>query len=237
MHCDACIARLTKAVELYRGDFLAGLVLSDAPAFDDWRRQREAAYHQRAVDALWILSEHHLATGGFRRAEEFARQQLGLIPWSEPAYRQLMMALAASGQRASALNQYEQCRLVLADELQIDPELQTTRLADQIRSGSNSFLEALAATSLENPYKGLRSFQEADAADFFGREQMTHQLVTKVTHGSLVALVGPSGNGKTSLVQAGLVHHLRRGDMASAFRCLADCRDAPGKPADRRTRC
>jgi WD40 repeat protein/DNA-binding SARP family transcriptional activator len=217
VHCDACIARLTQAVELYRGDFLAGLVLSDSPAFDDWRRQLEATYHQRAVDALWILTEHHLATGGFRRAEELARRQLVLIPWSEPAYRQLMMALAALGQRTVALNQYEQCRLVLARELQIEPEPLTTRLADQIRSGSDAFLEALGGVSLENPYKGLQSFQEEDAADFFGREHLTHQLVTKITQGSLVALVGPSGNGKTSLVQAGLVHHLRRGGRAPAF--------------------
>ena len=41
VHCDACIARLTQAVELYRGDFLAGLALSDVSAFDDWYPQSE----------------------------------------------------------------------------------------------------------------------------------------------------------------------------------------------------
>ena len=217
VYCDACIARLTQAVELYRGDFLAGLVLSDASAFDDWRSQREAAYHQQAVDALWTLTQHHLTTLNFRQAEGLARRQLALVPWSEPAYRQLMIALAASGQRAVALSQYEQCRLILANELRIEPEPLTTHLADQIRSGSDAFLEALGSTSQENPYKGLQAFQEADAADYFGREQLTHQVIDKATHSSLVALVGPSGSGKTSLVQAGLVHYLRHGSMAPVF--------------------
>ena len=224
VHCDACSASLTQAVELYRGDFLAGLALSDVSAFDDWRSQREAAYHQQAVDALWTLTQHYLTASNFRQAETLARRQLALVPWSEPAYRQLMIGLAASGQRAVALSQYEQCRLILANELRIEPEPLTMRLADQIRSGSDAFLEALGGTSAENPYKGLQAFHEADAVDFFGREHLTHQLVAKVTHGSLVALVGPSGSGKTSLVQAGLVHHLRRGGMAPVF-------TAPSRPS------
>lgn len=65
-----------------------------------------------------------------------------------------------------------------------------------------------------NPYKGLRAFSEADASDFHGREASTKELLARLKDGRagrFVAVVGPSGSGKSSLVRAGLVPELRRG--------------------------
>lgn len=66
-----------------------------------------------------------------------------------------------------------------------------------------------------NPYKGLRPFQEADAGDFFGREKLVEQLAARFEQegeaGRFVAIVGPSGSGKSSLANAGLIPALRRG--------------------------
>jgi energy-coupling factor transporter ATP-binding protein EcfA2 len=61
------------------------------------------------------------------------------------------------------------------------------------------------------PYRGLRYFREEDAPFFFGRDTFIEGLITKVRDHSLVAVVGPSGSGKSSVVRAGLVPHLRRG--------------------------
>ena len=65
-----------------------------------------------------------------------------------------------------------------------------------------------------NPYKGLRAFQEADAEDFFGREALTGQLLAHLASpgraGRFLAVVGPSGSGKSSVVKAGLVPALRK---------------------------
>lgn len=60
------------------------------------------------------------------------------------------------------------------------------------------------------PYRGLRWFREEDAAFFCGREAFTDQLVEKVDRSSLVAVVGASGIGKSSVVRAGLIPRLRR---------------------------
>jgi WD40 repeat protein/DNA-binding SARP family transcriptional activator len=62
-----------------------------------------------------------------------------------------------------------------------------------------------------NPYKGLRAFQETDAADFFGREKLVEQLVERFCDSRFVAVVGPSGSGKSSVVKAGLIPALRQG--------------------------
>ena len=68
-----------------------------------------------------------------------------------------------------------------------------------------------------NPYKGLRAFTEADAHDFFGRGALTRRLVTKMSEpgpGSrFLAVVGPSGSGKSSVVRAGLVPAIRQGAL------------------------
>lgn len=60
-----------------------------------------------------------------------------------------------------------------------------------------------------NPYKGLRPFAEADVRDFHGRRDLTEELVAAVEQSRFVMVVGPSGSGKSSLVQAGLVPRLR----------------------------
>ena len=60
------------------------------------------------------------------------------------------------------------------------------------------------------PYRGLFAFQEDDAPLFFGRERVIQTLVRAVNRQSLVAIVGASGSGKSSVVFAGLVPHLRR---------------------------
>jgi tetratricopeptide (TPR) repeat protein len=61
------------------------------------------------------------------------------------------------------------------------------------------------------PYRGLAAFQEEHEAFFCGREEFTNTLVKAVATRSLIAVVGPSGSGKSSVVRAGLVPALRRG--------------------------
>ena len=62
------------------------------------------------------------------------------------------------------------------------------------------------------PYRGLSPFDEAHADYFFGRDELTNQLLQKVSSSDFCALVGASSSGKTSLLRAGLMHHLRKGD-------------------------
>lgn len=64
-----------------------------------------------------------------------------------------------------------------------------------------------------NPYKGLAPFQEGDRADFYGRDDVAETLVHLVAGNGLVAVLGPSGSGKSSVVMAGLVPLLREGSV------------------------
>ena len=75
-----------------------------------------------------------------------------------------------------------------------------------------------------NPYKGLRPFAAADAVDFFGRDALIEKVgrhFTAAKTGSstanesnrFLAVVGPSGSGKSSLIQAGFVPKVINGDL------------------------
>ncbi len=71
-----------------------------------------------------------------------------------------------------------------------------------------------------NPYKGLAAFHEADAGDFFGRSRITDELVTALATSGLLAVVGPSGVGKSSVVRAGLTPALRGGALPGSERWI-----------------
>lgn len=65
------------------------------------------------------------------------------------------------------------------------------------------------------PYRGLECFDEAYAEYFFGREDLTDQLIDKLRTHNFVAVLGASGSGKSSLIRAGLIHKLRQGQHFS----------------------
>ena len=82
-----------------------------------------------------------------------------------------------------------------------------------------------------NPYKGLRAFTEADAYDFFGRGALTRRLVARLSESGpgsrFLAVVGPSGGGKSSVVRAGLVPAIRQRRAGGSRRIASSPRWSP----------
>lgn len=68
------------------------------------------------------------------------------------------------------------------------------------------------------PFKGLTFFDTSDAAYFFGREQLVAELVARLVGAPLLAIVGPSGSGKSSVLRAGLLPALASGVLPGSER-------------------
>jgi len=133
--CPDCLARLEAAVELYKGDFMAGFSLPDCPRFTLWQLAVQESCCHKALEALVILASTCESQQEYRRVSRFARRQIALNPLYEPAYRRYMRALALNGEGCEALRQYDVCRKMLEVEMGVDPSAETTRLYQQIRTG------------------------------------------------------------------------------------------------------
>ena len=105
-------------------------------------------------------------------------------------------------------------------------------LADDASEPPRSGPEELApATWTGNPFKGLAAFDEGDAEIFFGRHVESDQLLRRVANQRFVAVVGPSGSGKSSLVAAGILPRLRAGALPGSGRWPV-VRFTPGQASD-----
>jgi WD40 repeat protein len=89
----------------------------------------------------------------------------------------------------------------------------------QMLSGEAIEVETLVLEEvmITNPYKGLRAFQQADAPDFYGRHVLTQRLLERLSEtgeaSRFLAVVGPSGSGKSSVARAGMIPALQQGDL------------------------
>jgi WD40 repeat protein/DNA-binding SARP family transcriptional activator len=133
-------------------------------------------------------------------------------PYRERFRAQLMLALYRSGRQAEGLEVYRRTRTFLSDELGLDPgvELQELERAILVQDPALSVSANGPGNGAKQardvcPFKGLAPFETADAEFFFGRERLVQELVARLVDASLLAIVGPSGSGKSSLLRAGLL--------------------------------
>ena len=201
--CAACAERIDTAAGLYRGEFLAGVTGDDAEELEEWLRGWRDQLRQRILGALDHLVAFYERQGPTDAAQVAARRQLELDPWHEPAHRVLMRLLAAAGKRSAALAQYERSRIALADGLGVEPEPETTALAERIRT----LPIAKLATDLAPVPPGSRRRPNAlpvPLTPLVGRQTEMRQVDDLLARRDcrLLTLVGPGGIGKTRLAIA-----------------------------------
>ncbi|HUW14799.1 MAG TPA: toll/interleukin-1 receptor domain-containing protein [Anaerolineae bacterium] len=111
----------------------------------------------------------------------------------------------------------------------LDDEAAFHRLVCGIRGLAPGPAPGEAVYAGECPYRGLRFFDVQHAPFFFGREALTEWLLNELRGDNrFLAVVGPSGSGKSSLARAGLVAALERGEIeGSETWPIAICRPGP----------
>jgi WD40 repeat protein/DNA-binding SARP family transcriptional activator len=227
---DGSVDDLIGQLTLYQGELLPGF-------YDDWivlERERLQAVFERDMKCLL---EQLCAEQRWTTVLEWSERWIALGQTPEPAYRALMTAYAALGDRTKAIATFERCRTALAHDLGVEPSLETQNLYDYLRKDEGGGMRdemlallRLSATNVhpsafiphplrqeeppapgEPPFKGLQYFDEADTDLFFGREVLTAKLIEHLHKSHFLAvIVGASGSGKSSIVRAGLIPALKR---------------------------
>ncbi len=125
-------------------------------------------------------------------------QRVDASPWSEEG----AVVAAVRAVAAAAIRSPESTSLgELVDHLRLASSDSPNTADGEARMG--------AVQRAANPYLGLQAFAETDADVFFGRRALVERLAEDLGVDSFVALVGPSGSGKSSVVRAGLVPYIR----------------------------
>jgi DNA-binding SARP family transcriptional activator len=122
------------AAELYRGELLTGLACTSEP-FLEWLGATRAYFLSLALTQFFTLTVQSLALEDAGKARYYAERQLALEPWREEAHRQLMTALTLSGETEAALTHYQLCCRILAEQLGVGPDADTTALYEALKSG------------------------------------------------------------------------------------------------------
>ncbi len=184
---ESSVRRLMAAVELYRGDLLAGF-------YDDWIGPEQRELHGAYVEALDRLVQGLRATGAKEEALTYARKLTWHEPLREEAHRTIMRLCMVLNRPAEALRQYEQLEQHLF-EMGTEPEDETRQLFELIASKRMSQRESpVVPRGKARPGLG--------PSPFIGRQAERMEAIDVIERtiggrGSVVLVEGDPGAGKT----------------------------------------
>ena len=216
--CPQCLPHLRMATGLYRGDFLDGFAIRDAPEFEEWVRNTAEYFRLQAGEAFNRLSNVLAAAGDYAGAIVAARRWVDLNPLHEPAHRQLMLLHAWSGDRPGAVEAYRRCTAILDEELDVTPLEETTELYEAILDEDlppppGARRRVVVA---DNP---LRTMVPGELIDRVGQLRvLEEEFELSRSKGRVVIVTGEPWMGKTRLLQEFVVRSGVHGASARGFR-------------------
>lgn len=219
---------LTRAAQLYQGDFLAGFTLRDSPAFDEWQFFETESLRKQFAVVLENLTAQRTARGETKRAIEAARRWLALDALHEPAHRALMLLYARDGQRAAALRQYHECVRQLDTELGVAPLPETTELFRAIKEHTATTEERRQTTPQVEIVSPPALRRPPPEFPLVGRTRELENLVFAYQNiraaGCLLVIEGEAGIGKTRLADEFLQRVAAQGATILSTRAYAEQR-------------
>jgi DNA-binding SARP family transcriptional activator/sugar lactone lactonase YvrE len=132
---------LSEAIRLYRGGFLEGFTLKEARPFEDWQQESAEELTRSCESALQDLIRICVSDGDTVEALVHAQRLVSMDELDERYHQVLMSLEALAGKPVSVDLAWQRCCRILKRELDAQPQEQTRKLHDRLRSGHGATLD------------------------------------------------------------------------------------------------
>jgi hypothetical protein len=196
---------------------MEGLIIDDAPAFDEWLMGERERWRTRMSAALLGRATQALNESRFAEASDHAWRTLAIQPFHEPAVRVVMLAAALAGDTATALGAFHDFGARLAEGIGEKPGKELSALAERIRQDS---------------WRPARPPEAEPEPPLVGREGVHRQAFELIAAGigggpRLLSITGSSGMGRTRLLGECLSRLKLEGGLVAVARPLETDLDTP----------
>ena len=195
-----------QALGLWRGDPLERLT--------EWETGRVESERlgERRRDAEELYAESAIRAGRHADVVGELHRMVAQQPTRERRWGLLALAQYQAGRQAEALGTLQRARNTLVDEFGLDPGPGLAELEGaMLRQDPALVVQAGVPTPTATcPYLGLVAYDVGDAGTYFGREADVTACLRRLDEAGVLAVVGPSGSGKSSLIRAGVAAALVR---------------------------
>jgi len=174
---------LAAATEIYKGCFLVDLDFAQ-DAWRDWLMRERQRLQRLALDAMVRFGELELASGSAEAAVRAAERAIAANDVREDAHRLRIRALAASGRRPDALRHYEHLVALLKQELDVEPDADTTALARELRKPAQAYSENPSLPLPDRPSIAVLPFANMsdDPDQEYFADGISEDLITGLSH-------------------------------------------------------
>jgi predicted ATPase/DNA-binding SARP family transcriptional activator len=219
VHCELCL-------EHYRGDFLSGY-------YDDWLFPERERLRDQLLDVLERLVVGYKGRGDYQTALTYARRLASEDPWREESHREVMRLCYVLGRGTEALQQYDICRQMLAEELGTEPSPETEGLAAEIAERAGLQEPPWAPVAARPSLAPL--LDHPDRLPLVGRQSVLAEMLKQVEAaaqgaGGLILVYGEAGVGKTRLLRELARNAHWRGIRTAWGRCYELAGPQPYQP-------
>ncbi|MCB0063233.1 MAG: hypothetical protein KDE19_14015 [Caldilineaceae bacterium] len=204
---DSDVVHLTKAVNLYHGDFMANRKQPQSKRFAEWIEENQQTLHDQATAVFKQLLAYYIQTGQFTSALLMCKRLLELDALDEEVNGQFLRLLANQNQLSVAMAHYGRYAQLIAHEVggEVEPELK--ELYQQLKAGIIPPLSATAQVGqLSNTQQAHSPAQPIPMplTPLIGRSVLLNQIYQYLQSSSvrLVTLTGLGGVGKTRVALA-----------------------------------